>query len=233
MKTSVIIFPGSNCDRDVIYAIEKNTGTNVETSWHRDRDLPPETDLVVLPGGFSYGDYLRCGALSARSPIIKAVMEHAQSGKLVLGICNGFQVLLETHLLPGAVLTNKTLSFICSNCFLRVENNDTPYTLGYAEGQVVQFPIAHNDGLFFLPPDELDELEKNDQVLFRYCSKEGELGEKFNPNGSLNHIAGITNRQKNVLGLMPHPERASETLLGGEDGIAMWKSISKWIGSDK
>jgi len=229
MKTTVVIFPGSNCDRDVIHAIEKTTGTTVETAWHRDTALPKGTDLVVLPGGFSYGDYLRCGALSARSPIIEAVSEHAGKGGLVLGICNGFQVLLETHLLPGAVLTNKTLTFICSKCYLRVENNDSPFTSGYSSGQIVQFPIAHNDGLFFLPPDELDELEKNGQVLFRYCSRKGEMNESFNPNGSLNHIAGIVNRRKNVLGLMPHPERASEAILGGVNGMTMWNSIKQWV----
>lgn len=229
MITSVIIFPGSNCDRDVIHAISENTGTKVESVWHKERLLPEGTGLVVLPGGFSYGDYLRCGALSARSPIIDAVKEHALNEGLVLGICNGFQVLLETGLLPGAVLTNRTLTFICKKCNLRVERNDTPFTTGYKKEQVVQFPIAHNDGLYFLPPEKLENLEKNGQVVFRYCSESGKTGQEFNPNGALNNIAGITSRSGNVLGLMPHPERASEEILGGKDGVIMWRSIQRWI----
>lgn len=229
MHTAVVIFPGSNCDRDVIHAISEITGSTVEPVWHKDTAIPASSDLVVIPGGFSYGDYLRCGAMAAKSPIMISVKEHASRGKLVLGICNGFQILTETKLLPGALLANKTLTFICKPCYLNVERTDTPFTLKYEKGQTVQFPIAHHEGLYFLPPETLQEVEGNGQVVFRYCTPSGEISQEGNPNGSLNNIAGIINRQGNVLGLMPHPERASEKIMGGVDGALMWNSIKTWI----
>jgi phosphoribosylformylglycinamidine synthase len=229
MQTSVVIFPGSNCDRDVIHAIGEITGTAVNPVWHKETSIPEGTDLVVIPGGFSYGDYLRCGAMAARSPIMNSVKEHASRGGLVLGICNGFQILTETKLLPGALLANKTLTFICKPCYLKIERTDTPFTLQYKDDQVVQFPIAHHEGLFFLQEGSLKEIEKNGQVVFRYCTPSGDVCDEGNPNGSLNNIAGIVNLQGNVMGLMPHPERASEAILGGADGAIMWNSIKTWL----
>jgi len=229
MKAAVVIFPGSNCDRDVIHALETVSGIPTQAVWHKEPSLPEGTGLVVLPGGFSYGDYLRCGAMAARSPIIAAVRDHALRGGLVLGICNGFQVLTETGLLPGALLANISLEFICSTCLLKVERTDTPFTNAFAKGQIVQFPIAHHEGLFFLPEKDLEELEANHQVVFRYASADGSSGSLCSPNGALNGIAGIVNREGNVLGLMPHPERASEPLLGCADGIGMWNSIKNWL----
>jgi phosphoribosylformylglycinamidine synthase I len=229
MNASVVIFPGSNCDRDVLHALGKIAGIPAAAVWHKDSVLPERTDLVVLPGGFSYGDYLRCGAMAARSPIIQAVREHAKRGGLVLGICNGFQILTEANLLPGALLPNSNLEFICSRCLLRVERSDTPFTNAYPEGSVVQFPIAHHEGLYYLPDEDLRKLEENRQVVFRYASADGSAGIQHSPNGSLNGIAGIVNDRGNVLGLMPHPERASESLLGGTDGLGMWNSIKTWL----
>lgn len=229
MNASVVVFPGSNCDRDVLYALGKIAGIPAVPVWHKDPVLPEDTDLVVLPGGFSYGDYLRCGAMAARSTIIQAVREHARRGGLVLGICNGFQVLTEAGLLPGALLANSNLEFICSPCLLKVERSDTPFTNAYPEGTLVQFPIAHHEGLYFLPERELQKLEDNRQVVFRYAAADGSAGAQHSPNGSLNGIAGIVNSSGNVLGLMPHPERASEKLLGGTDGLGMWYSIKSWL----
>ncbi len=229
MKAAVVVFPGSNCDRDVIHALSSVAGIPTMEIWHKEDALPSGTDLVVLPGGFSYGDYLRCGAMAARSPIIRAVCAHANDGGLVLGICNGFQVLTETGLLPGALLANKSLRFICDRCFLKVERTDTPFTVAYSKGQIVQFPIAHHEGLYFLPEKQLAELEDNRQVVFRYASQEGASGEEQSPNGALNGIAGIVNKAGNVLGLMPHPERATESLLGCDDGLSMWNSVKAWL----
>ncbi|MPM23493.1 Phosphoribosylformylglycinamidine synthase subunit PurQ [bioreactor metagenome] len=229
MKTAVVIFPGSNCDQDVIHAVRDTVGSEVNAVWHREEQLPEGTGLVILPGGFSYGDYLRSGAMAARSPIMGAVKEHAGQGGLVLGICNGFQILTESSLLPGVLLPNKTLSFICRPCFLSVENTDTPFTGLFEKGQVVQFPIAHGDGLFFLPADELNDLENRGGAVFRYVSPGGVGGDEWNPNGSVNSIAGIVNPQGNILGLMPHPERASEAILGGEDGRLFWRSVASFL----
>ncbi len=225
MKTAVIIFPGSNCDQDVLYAVRNTLGTEVRAVWHGEREIPDGTDLVILPGGFSYGDYLRCGAMAARSPVMQAVIDHGRRGGLLLGICNGFQVLTETRLLPGALLTNRIPAFICRPCLLRVESTATPFTSMYAEGQVVQFPIAHADGRYTLPDDELKALEDRGGVVFRYCDGAGNVTEESNPNGAMNGIAGIVNEGGNILGLMPHPERASEAILGGVDGCAFWRSI--------
>ncbi len=229
MRSAVIIFPGSNCDRDVLRALEEHTRGSVESVWHAAKDLPENTDLVVLPGGFSYGDYLRPGAMAARSPIMEAVKNHAERGKYVLGICNGFQVLTEARLLPGALLPNKTLSFICRPCYVRVETTGSPFTCSYSRHKVLQFPIAHHEGLYFLPDRQIEDLEKNGQIIFRYVDSKGVLSNESNPNGSKNNIAGIANAKRNVLGLMPHPERASHALLGGTDGIGMWHSIQSWI----
>lgn len=229
MRAAVVIFPGSNCDRDVIWALEDTLHIPVDPVWHDETSFPTPPDLVVLPGGFSYGDYLRSGAMAARSPLMGAVKAHAEAGGLLLGICNGFQVLTEARLLPGALLPNTCQTFLCRPCHLRVERVDTPFTGRYAPGQVVQFPIAHHEGLFFLPEAELDELERRGQVVFRYATPEGVVGPEASPNGSLRAIAGIVNGRGNVLGLMPHPERASEALLGGADGREMWHSVSDWV----
>lgn len=233
MRTTVIAFPGSNCDDDVVFAIRNALNSPVEKVWHTDGDLPGGTDLVVLPGGFSYGDYLRSGAMSARSPMMTKVREHAARGGLVLGICNGFQVLTESGLLPGVLMTNREPGFICRKCTVRIERTDTPFTNCFREGQVVQFPIAHNEGLFFLREKELAELESRGGVILRYCSAGGTVDEASCPNGALNNIAGILSPEGNVMGLMPHPERASEQLLGGDDGVLFWRSIQSWVDGRK
>lgn len=225
MKTAVIVFPGSNCDKDVVYAVERTLGTEVRTVWHRETELPAGTDLVILPGGFSYGDYLRCGAMAARSPIMASVVDHGRRGGFLLGICNGFQVLTEVRLLPGALLANTNPAFVCRPCLLRVENTGTPFTSLYSKGQVVQFPIAHSEGRYTLQEEELKELEGEGNVVFRYCDAQGNVTEDVNPNGAMNGIAGITSTGRNILGLMPHPERASESILGGDDGCDFWRSI--------
>lgn len=228
MRAAVVVFPGSNCDRDVVRALAETSGVDVSEAWHDDGELPEATDLVVLPGGFSYGDYLRPGAMAARSPIMTDVRRHASRGGLVLGICNGFQVLTEIRLLPGTLLPNQGTRFVCRPCFLRVERPDTPFTTAYAMGEVVQFPIAHADGRFFLPEEELDRLEARGQVAFRYCDAVGETSDRANPNGAARDIAGVVNEQGNVLGLMPHPERVCDPMLGGEDGLRMWSSVMAW-----
>ncbi len=225
MKSCVIIFPGSNCDRDAVSVLEM-TGCKPEKVWHADTALP-ECELVVIPGGFSYGDYLRSGAMAAKSPIMKEVIAHANKGGLVLGICNGFQVLTETGLLPGTLMRNAKLKFLCREVFLRVENNSTAFTSGYNSKQVINVPIAHHDGNYFIDGDSLKSIEDNNQVAFRYCTAKGELTTEANPNGSIGNIAGVYNEGKNVLGMMPHPERHSEKTLGGIDGRAMFESLLK------
>ena len=229
MKAAVIVFPGSNCDRDVERAIRESLKIKVDMVWHEKERFDGQPDLVVLPGGFSYGDYLRSGAMAARSPIIKAVREHADRGGLLLGICNGFQILTETKMLPGALLTNASLTFICRKCYVRVEQTDNKFTSGLKKKEVLQFPIAHHEGLFFLPNDELKKLEDSGRVVFRYADLEtGNAGVEFAPNGALNGIAGICNEKGNVLGLMPHPERATIAHLnGGTDGNRFWDSIAR------
>lgn len=229
MKTSVVVFPGSNCDRDVARAVSETLGSAVEMVWHEESGFGGSPDLVILPGGFSYGDYLRSGAIAAQSPIIKAVREHAEQGGLLLGICNGFQILTETKLLPGALLPNTSLTFICKLCHIRVEQTDNPFTRGLKKGEVVQYPIAHHEGLFFLPDNELEELERAGRVVFRYADPAtGAAGAEYAPNGALNGIAGICSERGNVLGLMPHPERATLAHLnGGTDGARFWKSIEE------
>ncbi len=229
MKTAVVVFPGSNCDRDVQRAVSETLKTPVEMVWHEETEFVSEPDLVILPGGFSYGDYLRSGAMASRSPIIQAVRRHAESGRLLLGICNGFQVLTEAKLLPGALLANTTTTFICAKSYIRVEQTDNFFTYGLKKGEVVQYPIAHHEGLYFLPPAELDELEKAGRVVFRYADPASkDAGAQYAPNGSLNGIAGICNGRGNILGLMPHPERATAAHLnGGTDGVAFWLSIAR------
>ncbi len=223
MKSAVIVFPGSNCDRDAKTVLAA-TGLNPVMVWHGDSSLP-EVDLVMLPGGFSYGDYLRSGAMAAKSPIMREVIAHADKGRYVLGVCNGFQVLTEAGLLPGVLLRNQKLKFICRDVNLRVESTDTVYTSKYSQKQVIKVPVAHHDGNYFADHRTLRNLQDNDQIIFRYCDEQGEVTPASNPNGSLLNIAGICNDKRNVLGMMPHPERYSELLLGGSDGAVMFESL--------
>ena len=224
MKSAVIVFPGSNCDRDA-HDILAAASLDPVMVWHREAALP-KVDLVVLPGGFSYGDYLRSGAMAAHSPVMREVKKHADRGGLVLGICNGFQVLTECGLLPGVLMRNARLKFVCREVLLRVDNNATPYTKNYKKGQVINVPIAHHDGNYFADDATLKSLEDNGQIIFRYCDAAGELTESANPNGSRLNIAGICNKGKNVLGMMPHPERHAEALLGGLDGRPMFAGLA-------
>jgi phosphoribosylformylglycinamidine synthase I len=224
MKASVIVFPGSNCDRDAAVALEAATGKAPAMVWHRDSAIP-DSDLIVLPGGFSYGDYLRSGAMAAHSPVMREVVARARAGTPVLGICNGFQVLTEAGLLPGVLMRNATLKFICKDVLLRVERNDTAFTRRYAAGEVVRFPIAHKDGSYFADEATLDRLEGEGRVAFRYCNAKGEITADANPNGSRRNIAGIYNETRTVLGLMPHPERLADPALGGTDGAKMFLSL--------
>jgi phosphoribosylformylglycinamidine synthase len=232
MKAGVIVFPGSNCDRDALSALSgyfagqwgDTVKGEVVKVWHGDASLP-KLDLVLVPGGFSYGDYLRSGAMAAHSPIMQAVKEHAAQGRFVLGICNGFQILTESGLLPGALLRNQKLAFVCRTVGLRVENNQTAFTRGYTQGQVLQVPVAHGDGNYFTDADTLKSLDDHGQVLFRYCEADGQTTVEANPNGSLSNIAGITNRDGNVAGMMPHPERVCDPLTGGSDGRALFRSL--------
>ena len=229
MKSAVIVFPASNCDRDAQVALRDISGTEPVMVWHRDTEMP-DVDLIVVPGGFSYGDYLRPGAMAARSPIIKSVVARANAGVPVLGICNGFQVLTETGLLPGALMRNAGLKFVCRDVWLKVEDAvETPFTAGYNPGQVVRIPIAHHDGNYFADDDTLDRLEDEGRVAFRYCEADGSLSDTANPNGSRRHIAGIVNEAGNVLGMMPHPERLIDGALGGSDGRAMFEGLLRTL----
>ena len=224
MKFGVVVFPGSNCDRDVAWVTQGLLGLPTRMVWHQETDIS-DLDVVVLPGGFSYGDYLRCGAIARFSPVMQEVVRHANQGKKVLGICNGFQVLTEVGLLPGALIRNRDLHFICDRVPLRVERTDLPWTSAYAAGQAISLPIAHGEGRYYADADTLAGLEDNGQVLFRYCTATGEVSSDGNPNGSLNNIAGICNLQGNVLGMMPHPERAADPVLGGTDGMALFQGL--------
>jgi phosphoribosylformylglycinamidine synthase I len=224
MKASVIVFPGSNCDRDAAVALEAAIGAPPAMVWHGDAELP-KSDLIVLPGGFSYGDYLRSGAMAAHSPVMREVVRRAQAGTPVLGICNGFQVLTETGLLPGVLMRNSSLKFICKDVHLRVERTDTVFASGYEDGDVVTFPIAHKDGSYFADEQTLDWLEGEALVAFRYCDEEGAVTADANPNGSARNIAGIYNEARSVLGLMPHPERLADPALGGTDGAKMFAAL--------
>ncbi len=229
MKFGVVIFPGSNCDHDTLYALKDVLQQEAIFLWHKEHNLK-NVDCVILPGGFSYGDYLRSGSIAAFSPLMQEIKEFALKGGLVLGICNGFQVLLELELLPGAMLRNKNLKFLCQFVHLRVENETTPFTSRAKKGQVLRIPIAHYDGNFFSPPDTIQEIKTNNQIVLRYSDDQGQLSEDANVNGSLESIAGLINKAGNVMGMMPHPERASETLLGSEDGRIIFESMIKWKG---
>jgi phosphoribosylformylglycinamidine synthase I len=224
MQASVVVFPGSNCDRDVKVAIEKITGAKVKMIWHGDAAVP-QTDLIVLPGGFAYGDYLRTGAMAAHSPIMRDVVAKAKAGTAVLGICNGFQVLCESGLLPGVLMRNASLKFVCRDVHLKVERTDTPFTKAYAQGEIIRIPIAHGDGNYFADASTLDALEGNGRIVFRYVDREGNAVPSANPNGSQRNIAGICDERRRVVGLMPHPERLFEPLLGGSDGRRMFESV--------
>lgn len=228
MKFGVVIFPGSNCDTDAYHAIRNVVGADCEYIWHGDTDLSG-FDAVVLPGGFSYGDYLRCGALARFSPVMSSVYDFAEKGRLVIGICNGFQILLEAGLLPGAMLPNDVLEFRCGWVNLKVENARTPFTLLYKPGEVIRVPIAHHEGNYYADPDVLDELERTGRVVLRYVDEEGNPTRESNPNGAARNIAGIVNKRGNVFGIMPHPERCGEALLGGEDGKRVFLSMVKSI----
>jgi len=224
MKSAVIVFPGSNCDRDAAVALEAATGRPPAMVWHGDAELPA-SDLIVLPGGFSYGDYLRSGAMAAHSPIMREVIKRANTGTLVLGICNGFQVLAEARLLPGVLMRNASLRFICKDVHLRVERTDTSFTSRYKKGEVVKFAIAHKDGSYFADNETLKRLEGEGRVAFRYCDLRGQISAEANPNGSRHNIAGIYNEARTVLGLMPHPERLSDPALSGTDGAKMFTGL--------
>jgi phosphoribosylformylglycinamidine synthase len=224
MKFGIITFPGSNCDYDCYRAVIDGIGCRAEYIWHRSRSLEG-FDCVILPGGFSYGDYLRTGAIARFSPIMAQVMEFAAKGGAVIGICNGFQILLECGLLPGAMMVNRNLRFICRTVHLRVENAGLPFTSWLSKGQVIRIPIAHKEGNYYAESGTLAELKEQGRVVFRYCGEKGETGGRANPNGSLDDIAGICNREGNVLGMMPHPERAMEPLLGSEDGRLIFLSL--------
>ncbi len=222
LKFGVIVFPGSNCSRDVAYVTRDRLDADTRMVWHRDTDIA-DLDAIVIPGGFSYGDYLRCGAIAQFSPVMRAVVEHANSGKPVLGICNGFQILTEVGLLPGALIRNRDLHFICETVSLSVERRDLFWTQGYGSGAgAIAVPIAHGEGRYYADADTLARLEDENGVVFRYCDADGNVSPEANPNGSLGNIAGICNTTGNVVGMMPHPERASDVALGSEDGLAMF-----------
>ncbi len=224
MKFAVIVFPGSNCDHDAHYTAKHVLGQDAEFVWHKETSLKG-ADVVILPGGFSHGDYLRTGAIARFSPIMATVADFARKGGPVLGICNGFQVLLEAGLLPGAMLRNRDLKFHCEHVWVRTEQTDTPFTMRASRGQVLKVPIAHGEGNYFADPDVIHLLESSGRVVFRYCDPNGQVTDAANPNGSLNNIAGICNEARNVVGLMPHPERACEAALGSEDGRVMFESV--------
>ena len=224
MHASVIVFPGSNCDRDVAVALEQAIGKAPAMVWHANTEVPA-TDLIVLPGGFSYGDYLRCGSMAANSPIMRDVIKKAKDGTPVLGICNGFQMLTETGLLPGVLMRNRDLNFICKDVHLKVENPDTPFTRCYQKDQVIRIPIAHHDGNYFTDDETLAELEGDGRIAFRYSDTDGNVSDATNPNGARNNIAGIISARRHILGLMPHPERLADPALGGTDGAPMFKGL--------
>ena len=225
MQAAVVVFPGSNCDRDIKVALEAVAGKPVSMVWHADTALPDPCDLIVLPGGFAYGDYLRCGAMAAHSPVMRDVVARAKAGTPVLGICNGFQVLTETGLLPGVLMRNASLKFVCRDVHLKVEQPDTLFTGRYDKGQVVKFAIAHKDGCYFADDETLARLEGEGRVAFRYCDTQGQVTAEANPNGSRRNIAGIYNETGTVLGLMPHPERLADPALSGTDGAKMFRGL--------
>ncbi|MBS1902729.1 MAG: phosphoribosylformylglycinamidine synthase subunit PurQ [Bacteroidetes bacterium] len=228
MRTRIVQFPGSNCDHDAIYAVKNILGEpDTEFVWHKDDSIGKNVDLVILPGGFSFGDYLRTGAIARFSPVMKDVIRFANDGGTVIGICNGFQVLCESGLLPGVLVRNNQLKFRCKFLTLRTENTSTRFTSEYGNGQVIKVPIAHGEGNYLADPEVIAELEANNQVVFRYSDEPGNITDQANPNGSINNIAGIVNKTGNVLGMMPHPERACDVALGSADGLGVFRSLKK------
>ncbi|UQZ88105.1 phosphoribosylformylglycinamidine synthase I [Deltaproteobacteria bacterium Smac51] len=227
-KTAVIVFPGSNCDQDCVRSWKAITGGTAELVWHKESSIA-DYDVVILPGGFSFGDYLRCGAIARYSPVMNEVIRLAKRGTRIIGICNGFQILTEAHLLPGALLRNKGLAYLCKDIYLKVENNQTDFTSFYSPKAVVRIPIGHGEGSFTIAPAGLKKLQDENRIVFRYCREDGTSDESTAPNGSLDNIAGIINEQGNVLGMMPHPERLGEPVLGGEDGRYVFDSIFKAV----
>ena len=223
MKTAVIVFPGSNCDRDMAVALEQATGRPAAMVWHKDAALPDGLDMVALPGGFSFGDYLRCGAIGARSPIMRSVIAFAERGGLVLGVCNGFQVLTEAGLLPGVLMRNAALKFVCRDVHLKVQTTDSPFTQAYGNGGVIRVPVAHHDGNYIADDATLAALTDQDRIAFKYCQDDGSPG--GNPNGAMADIAGILSENRRVLGMMPHPERSSDPALGGNDGAMLFRGL--------
>ncbi len=228
MKFAIIVFPGSNCDHDCYNIVKHVIGRSASFVWHKEKDLS-EFDAVILPGGFSYGDYLRTGSIARLSPIMTAVRQFSEMGGLVLGICNGFQILLEAGLLPGVMLRNESLKFICKDVYLRVDNINTPFTLKYFENQVVKMPIAHAEGNYYIDEETHSQLRKNSQIIFRYSGLNGDTDGDVNPNGSIGNIAGVCNDKGNVLGMMPHPERCGEKILGGTDGYTLFESMVYYV----
>ena len=231
MNFGVVIFPGSNCDKDIISCIERTIDQKVIELWHKDTDLQ-NCDVIFLPGGFSFGDYLRSGAIAKFSPIMEKVIEFGKNGGYIIGICNGFQILTESGLLPGTLLHNTSNKFICKNVFLKVNQSNTLVTNNY-DKNVIKIPIAHGEGRFFANENTMNSLKKNNQIIFKYCNSNGEVSEASNPNGSLENIAGICNKEKNIFGMMPHPERAADVLLSNTDGVDLFKSIMNYINLEK
>lgn len=231
-KFGVIVFPGSNCDHDCYHAVKHVLGQGCEFVWHEEEDLAG-FDCIIVPGGFSYGDYLRTGAIASLSPVMKAVSAYASRGNPVIGICNGFQILVEAGLLPGALIKNSSLKFVCKWVDIRVENNDTPFTCNLSVGDVIRIPVAHGEGNYFTAVDGLESLRSGLRIVFRYCDPEGKVTPEANPNGSLDNIAGICSAEGNVLGMMPHPERCAEEMLGGNDGRLIFESVLSWLGMGK
>jgi phosphoribosylformylglycinamidine synthase subunit PurQ / glutaminase len=231
MKFAIVVFPGSNCDQDACHAVRDVLGQQAHYVWHKDTDLKG-ADAVILPGGFAHGDYLRCGAIARFSPIMPAIVDFARGGGPLLGICNGFQVLLEAGLLPGAMLRNRDLRFHCEHVIVRVEHTDTPFTLRASVGQRLRLPVAHGEGNYYAERSVVDELERTGRVVFRYCDERGDVTDAANPNGSINNIAGICSEHRNVVGLMPHPERACEDALGSADGLVMFESVVAALAQD-
>ncbi len=227
-KFGIVVFPGSNCDHDAYYAVKKNLGYDAAFLWHKEKSIQ-NCDVIILPGGFSYGDYLRTGSIARFSPIMESVFDFAEKGGYVLGICNGFQILLEAGLLPGCMLKNKSLQFICKDVYLYVRNKNTVFTKGIKKEQPIKIPIAHGDGNYFADAQTLNSLKENNQIVFQYSSPSGDISEENNPNGSVMNIAGIINKRGNILGMMPHPERCCSNILGKTDGMQIFNSLAKNI----